>query len=65
MYELRKGTMMMLTPNKNDMEMYKKAGWNLAEKTSKKNKHKNKKQQIQEEINTIVEEVLEEEIVEQ
>lgn len=64
MYELRKGTMMMLTPNKKDMEMYVKAGWNLVEKSSKKNKHKNKKQQIQEEINTIVEEVLEEEIVE-
>lgn len=63
MYELRRGTMMMLTPNKKDMEMYVKSGWSLVEKTS--NKRKNKKQKVKEEINTIVEEVLEEEIVEQ
>lgn len=62
MYELRKGTMMMLTPNKKDMEMYRKSGWSLIEKSSKKS---NKRKQIKEEINTIVDEVLKEEIVEQ
>lgn len=40
MYELRRGTMMMLTPNKSDVEMYKKAGWILINKSSKKKKEK-------------------------
>lgn len=61
MYELRKGTMMMLTPNKDDVEMYLKAGWSLTESSAKKHKSKNKKQTIKQEINNIVEEVLEEE----
>ena len=61
MYKLRKGKMLMMTPNKNDIDMYVKAGWSLVEKVS--NKRKNKKQQIKEEINTVVEEVLEEETV--
>ena len=65
MYELRKGTMMMLTPNKKDVEMYKKAGWTLIEKTVKKTKSKNKKEKIKEEIDSIVEEVLKEEKVEE
>ena len=61
MYELRKGTMMLLTSNKSDVEMYKKAGWCLV--TKKKQKTKTKQETIKEEINQIVEEVLEEDNV--
>lgn len=60
MYELRKGTMMLLTPNKSDVEMYKQAGWQLIEK-----RKQSKKETIKKEINQIVEEVLKEEKVEE
>lgn len=73
MYELRKGTMMLLTPNINDVEMYKKAGWNLVIKEKKEIKPVNDKKPVKnkkktankKEIDAIVEDVLDEVIVEQ
>lgn len=55
MYELRKGSMMMLTPSKKDVEMYKNAGWLLITERSKTNKSRNKKQKNKQENQSLEE----------